>query len=86
MKNKDRYFVELSNLHRKQKRVGIPLSFNRCGRTMARKNLRFTGESQQPPFNGVDNLIVVAARQVRAPNAPGKERVAGNEQIQRRKV
>ena len=53
---------------------------------MSRDHLCLVRQRQQAGVNRVDDLIVVTAWQVGSPDAAGKERVPGNQQLERRKV
>jgi hypothetical protein len=53
---------------------------------VTRQYLGIVRESQQARLDRVDDLLEVAPREIGAPDAAGKERVAGNEQLERRKM
>ena len=53
---------------------------------MTGQDFGFIGECQQSGFDGVDDLVEVAAGQVGPANAAGKKRVPGDQQLERGKV
>ena len=69
-----------------QERIAPALCADGGRGAVAGQNLGFVGQSQQAGLDGVDDLAGVAAGQVGAADAAGKERVAGDEQLERGKV
>ena len=57
-----------------------PLFAERRHRTVARNKGHVVAQRQQLVLNGGDQLIVVAAREIAAPDAALKNDVAGNQQ------
>ena len=55
-------------------------------RSVARNQLSFRRESEQPRVNRFDDLFAVAARQIGAADAAGEERVPGNDHLERHEV
>ena len=78
--------MELWNLQGLQEGVGFTLGANGGGGTVAGQNFGFIGEGQQARLDGVDDLAKVAAGQVGAADAAGKQRVPRDEQFERDKV
>ena len=56
------------------------------GWSVAGNDPGFVGEGQQAGVDGVDDLLEVAAGQVGAADAAGKERVAGEDHLERSEV
>jgi hypothetical protein len=66
--------------------IAFSLISDRGGWSVARKNPGFIGQGHQPGTERVHDLIEVAAGQVGAADAAGKQGVAGNQQLERGKV
>ena len=49
---------------------------------MAGEHFGFVRQGQQAGLDGLDNLVVVSARQVSASDASGKQGVSGDEQLE----
>ena len=49
-------------------------------------NPRFIGQREQAGMNRFDDLLAVAARQIGAADAPGKERISGDQHLERSEV
>ena len=78
--------MEFSGLRGTEEGIAFALAADGGGGAVAGEHFGFVGQGQQAGLDGVDDLAGVAAGQVSAADAAGKERVAGDEQLERGKV
>jgi hypothetical protein len=86
MINNENILVELCNLQVAQEWIIFLFRADGCAGTVAWEYFRFVWQRQQPELDGVDDLVVVAAGQVGASNAAGKEGVSSDQQLEGSKV
>jgi hypothetical protein len=61
----------------------VPFGADSGGRAMAGQDPGVVGKRQEPGFDGVDDLARVAAGQIGAADAAGKQGIAGNDHLER---